>query len=212
MHQEKRNLLAKISSRKTPVIQLQEKLQKVAICDEWVEKFLKKVNEWEKEKNYSSQSFVQNLERKIHENQEKLDKFVSGYIDGDIPKESYLKTKEELMKEKLYLNQQKQNFGQKGKNWIEHLRRFILDTKKANKLAFSDNFYEIKEFVRKIGTNPKLLDKSISFSFYPPFDFLAKIHIAKFDKLGNVDPRGIEPRIPRCHRGVLPVYYGPKCP
>ena len=31
-------------------------------------------------------------------------------------------------------------------------------------------------------------------------------------ELINVDPRGIEPRTPPCHGGVLPVYYGPACP
>lgn len=93
--------------------QLKEQLQKVAISDEWSEKFLRKVDEREKEEIQSSQTFVQNLERKIRENQEKLDKLVSAYIDGDIPKESYLKIKEELMKEKLLLNQQKQDFEQK---------------------------------------------------------------------------------------------------
>ena len=103
-------------------------------------------------------------------------RLVSAYIDGDIPKESYLKIKEELMKEKLYLNQQKQDFGQKGKNWIELLRSFILDTKKANFLASSDDYLEIKEFVRKVGTNPQLFNKSVSFSFCPPFDFVAKIN------------------------------------
>jgi DNA invertase Pin-like site-specific DNA recombinase/sulfur relay (sulfurtransferase) DsrC/TusE family protein len=154
-------------------VQLKQQLQKVAIGDEWVEKFLRKVGEWEKEETRSSQTFIQNLERKIEENQVKLDKLVSLYLDGDIPRESYLKKKEELMKEKLHLNQQKQDFGQKGENWIEPLRSFILDTKKANFLASSDDYHEIKEFVRKVGTNAQLFNKSISFSFCPPFDFVA---------------------------------------
>ena len=42
-------------------------------------------------KAQSSQNFVKNLERKINENQEKMDKLISAYIDGDIPRESYLK-------------------------------------------------------------------------------------------------------------------------
>jgi hypothetical protein len=155
--------------------QLKERLQKVAVCDEWTDKFLRKVDEWEKETTCSSQTFVQNLKAKQNEVEQKLDKLVSTYIDADIPKESYLKKKEELMRRKLLLNQQKQDFEQKGKNWIEPLRSFILDTKKANKLASSDDFYGIKEFVRKVGTNPQLFNKSVSLSFIPPFDFVAEI-------------------------------------
>ena len=153
--------------------QLKTRLQKIALCDEWVNKFLRKVGEWEKEETSSSQNFIQNLETRINENRQKLDKLISAYIDGDIPKENYLKKKEELMRKKLFLNQQKEDFGQKGKNWIEPLRNWILDMKKANKLASSDNFYEIKEFVQKVGTNPQLFNKSVSFSFCSPFDFLA---------------------------------------
>lgn len=173
---KKGNCSQKYLQEKDLALQLKEQLQKVAISDEWSGKFLRKVDEWEKEKIYSSQTFVQNLERKIMENQEKLDKLVSAYIDGEIPKESYLKKKEELMKEKLLLNQRRQDFEQKRKNWIEPLRNWILDTKEANKLASSDNFYEIREFVRKVGTNPQLFNKSVSFSFIPPFDFLAKMN------------------------------------
>ena len=33
------------------IVQLKNRIQKIAICDEWVEKFLKKIDEWEKEKN-----------------------------------------------------------------------------------------------------------------------------------------------------------------
>ena len=172
---KKGNCSQKYLQEKYVAAQLKEWLQKVAVCDEWTDKFLRKAEEWEKEEIHSSQNFVQNLEKRIGENQTKLDKLVSTYIDGDIPKESYLKIKEELMKQKLLLNQQKQDFGQKGKNWIEPLRSFILDTKKANFLASSDDFYEIKEFIRKIGTNPKLFNKSVSFSFYPPFNFLAEM-------------------------------------
>ena len=159
----------KYIQEKELAIQLKERLQKVAICDERVEKFLRKVDEWEREESHSSQNFIQNLERRIKENQEKLDKLVSSYIDGDIPKESYLKIKERLMKEKLLLNQQKQDFGPKGKNWIEPLRSFILDTKKVNFLTSSNDYFEIKGFIRKTGTNPQLFNKFVSFSFFSAF-------------------------------------------
>jgi transcription termination factor NusB len=134
---------------------------------------LRQVDEWEKEQNHSSQKFVQNLKNKILETQEKLDKLVSAYIDGDIPKENYLPKKEELLKQKVSLANDLEDFGQTGKNWLQPLRAWILGTKKAKNLASSENYEEIKRFVQKVGTNPKFLDKSISFSFLPPWDFWA---------------------------------------
>jgi len=153
--------------------QIKARLQSVAICDEWTSKMLKQVDEWEKEQNHSSQKFVQNLKNKLFETQEKLDKLVSAYIDGDIPKENYLPKKEELLKQKVSLVNDLEDFGQTGKNWLQPLRQWILDTKKAKNLASSENYEEMKRFVQKVGTNPKFLDKSISFSFCPPWDFMA---------------------------------------
>ena len=223
---KKGNCGQKYLQEKELAAQLKERLQKVAVCDEWTDKFLRKVDEWEKEETHSSQTFVQNLERKISENQERLDKLVSSYIDGDIPKESYLKIKEKLMKEKLLLKQQKQDFGQKGKNWIEPLRAWILDTKKANFLASSDNFSEIKEFIRKVGTNPQLFNKSVFFSFCSPFDFLASRlarsraaepqarRLSPAENLPSFEmwtQRDLNSRSLVCHTNAFPLSYGPKC-
>ena len=161
------------------VSQLKARLQSVALCDEWTKKMLAKVAKWEKEKVHSSQTFVQNLETEQSEVSAKLDKLVSSYIDGDVPKESYLTKKEELMMRKLALTNQKEDFGRMGKNWIEPLRSWILDIQKAKKLSQSDNFEDIKAFVQKVGTNHKLLDKSVSFSFNAPWDFLAQFLVSR---------------------------------
>ena len=172
--------------------QIKARLQSVAICDEWTDKMLKQVDEWEKEQSHSSQKFVQNLKNKITETQEKLDKLVSAYIDGDIPKENYLPKKEELLKQKISLANDLEDFGQTEKNWLQPLRAWILDANKVEKLSVSDSFPEIKAFVQKIGTNPKFLDKSISFSFCPPWDFMA---LRKAQSL-NAERRSHEAMLP----------------
>ncbi len=47
------------------------------------------------------------------------------------------------------------------------------DTKKTSELASSENYLEMKAFVQKIGTNPNLLNKTISFSVSLLWDFVA---------------------------------------
>ena len=132
---------------------------------------LKKVDEWEKEKTHDFQLSSQNIKSRITETQDKIDKLVSAYIDGDIPKESYLTKKEELLNQKVSLAEQKTKGTEK--NPLEPLRQWVLDTKKASFLASSENYREMKQTIQKIGTNPKLSDRSLSFSFIPPSDFLA---------------------------------------
>src|SRR3989338_7952722 len=153
--------------------QVKARLQSVALPNTHTDWMLKKVDEWEKEQTFKTASSVQDTKNKIIETQEKLDKLVSAYIDGDIPKEKYLPKKEELLKQKVSLANYLEDFGQTGKNWLQPLRAWILDTKKAKNLASSENYGEMKRFVQKVGTNPKFLDKSISISFCPQWDFMA---------------------------------------
>ena len=165
--------LQKYLQEKDLAAQIKARLKSVAICDEWTKKMLAEVDKWEKEQVHSSQAFVQNLKSKLVDTQEKLDKLVSAYIDGDIPKENYLPKKEELLKQKVSLANDLEDFGRTGKNWLQPLRAWILDANKAEKLSASDSFPEIKAFVQKIGTNPLLLNKSVSVSFGEPWDFAA---------------------------------------
>ena len=70
--------------------QLKDSLSKVALCADWPEKMRAQVDIWEKEQTQSSKSFAQNLEIKIEETEEKLDKLVNAFLDGTIEKETYL--------------------------------------------------------------------------------------------------------------------------
>ncbi len=156
------------------VEQLKDKISKVALCEDWKEKMLAKVEVWEKENTQSSQSFAQNLEKEIKETEAKLDKLVNAFLDGSIEKETYLAKKDELIKTKTDLNKKKSDFGRKGINWIEPLKAWILSAHHAEKLASSNNFDEIKSFAEKIGTNLRLLDRKLIFDFQKPFDFVPK--------------------------------------
>ena len=121
-----------------------------------------------------SQSFAQNLDEKIKEAETKLDKLVNAFLDGSIEKETYLVKKDELIKTKTDLNKRKSDFGRKGNNWIEPLRNWIKTAHHAEKLALSNDFYEIKSLTEKIGTNRRLLDRKLIFDFQKPFDFVPK--------------------------------------
>ena len=152
--------------------QLKDSLSKVALCQDWTEKMRAQVDIWEKEQDQSSKSFAQNLELKIKETDEKLDKLVNAFLDGTIEKETYLTKKDELIKTKTELLEKKRDFGRKGNNWNEPLREWLNLACSAEKLASSEDFYEIKSLIEKIGTNRRLLDRKIIFDFKKPFDLI----------------------------------------
>jgi len=153
-------------------LQLKDSLSKVALCQDWTEKMRAQVDIWEKEQNQSAQSFAQNLEVKIKETDEKLDKLVNAFLDGTIEKETYLIKKDELVKLKTELLEKKRDFGRKGNNWNEPLREWINLACSAEKLATSSDFYEIKSLVEKIGTNRRLLNRIVLLDFKKPFDLI----------------------------------------
>lgn len=154
--------------------QLKSRLQNVALGDDWTEKMNAQVDVWEKENIQSSQSFAQNLEKEIKETEQKLDRLVNVFLDGSIEKETYLVKKDELIKTKIDLNKKKSDFGRKGNNWIEPLQNWIKTAHHAEKLALSNDFYEIKSLTEKIGTNRRLLSRKTEFEFVRPYDLIPK--------------------------------------
>ena len=153
------------------VLQLKERLEQIALPDEWTDYMLRKTDEWEKEEKVSSGSQLGRIKDSERETEQKLDELVSLYLDGDIPKENYIFKKNELLKQKVSLAQKMDSARALRKNWVEPLREWILDMKKATQLQSSDNFFEIRDYFKKIGTNSQLRDKSVSISFCPPTEF-----------------------------------------
>ncbi len=145
--------------------QLKERLQKVAICDDWAEKMSAQITVWEKESAQSSQSFAQNLVAKGKAVDQKLNILVNAFLDGTLDKPDYLRKKDELLKKKTALQQQRSDFGRKGHNRFEPLRAWVSDAHHASKLIGSDNMPEIKTLVAKIGTNRILREKQVGWDW-----------------------------------------------
>ena len=153
--------------------QICARLQTISLCDRYTDWMLNKVKLWEREEIGASQSEVQNLSVSIKANEERMEKLLSAYLDGDVPKEIYLKRKDVLMRSLAALKEQMKDFERGRNNWVEPLREWILDTKQANFLSSSSDLYQIKSFVQKIGTNPLVRDKSAHFAAPVPSQFIA---------------------------------------
>jgi hypothetical protein len=138
-----------------------------------IEEMDKQITAWEKESISEKGSVAQNLKEKIRANEEKLNKLVSVFLDGDIEREMYLQRKDLLMREKAGLLESETNFGQQRKNWVEPLRSFVLSLKQAADLEKTSNHLEWKKFFQKIGSNPEIKDKTVSIRWGELWDFTA---------------------------------------
>ena len=155
------------------VEQLKGRLENIALKDEWAEYMLDEVAKWEKQNKFDNRGFAQNLETKLIETDSKLDKLVDEYLEGNIEKQNYLKKKDELIKTKTDLHLRKSDFGRKGKNWIEPMRNLIKEANNAGNAALSNDFITIKSFVKRNGTNRRLLGQKVGWDWNSEFEFLA---------------------------------------
>ena len=159
-------------------MQIKERLQSVSLPDDWADHMLVKVDEWDKEDKQSSGSRVERMKSESKEIVRKLDALVDLHLNGDIEREIYLRKKDILQRQKLSLDTDLSSVRRGRKNWVEPLRKWILDSKHARFLASSTNYPEIRNFVRFFSSNPTMRDKTISISFSPPSDF-ARIQMQK---------------------------------
>src|SRR3989344_6066887 len=132
------------------VSQVRERLQQVSLPDEGIALMFEQVDAWEKGEKTSSGSFVGRIKESERETQEKLDKLVALYLDGDIPKEQYLKKKNLLLDQKASLAHQMEGARQGRQNWVEPLREWIKDMQQASLLASSDQYSEMRDYLRKV--------------------------------------------------------------
>ena len=154
--------------------QLRERFKEIAIPDNWAQMMLSQIDRWVNEERKDSSAFAQKLEARTTDIEGRLDKLITTYLDGDIEKESYLKRKNEIMKIKVDLHNERINFGRKP-SWIEPLRDWVKTIHHAGKLAsFSSDLGAVRSLAEKIGTKRLLLDKKILFDFVPPYHIVPK--------------------------------------
>ncbi len=153
--------------------QLKGFLRSVALPEDWKDKMLARVEEWRNEEKQSFQAFAQTLTEQIKTTEVKLGRLVDSFLDGTIEKETYLIKKEELIKTKTALYAKKAEFGRMGRNWIEPLRKWILDAHHAQNLAFSEDYHGIRALAERIGTNRRLLSRKVQFDWAEPWHLAA---------------------------------------
>ena len=144
--------------------QIYKVIQKVSLCDDWTKRILEQL---EKDKNsgvQSSRPQQQNLQAKISEIENKINKLIDIYIEGAISKEEYQRKKEFFINEKRQLQESLQDFAAGGNNWFEQAKAFVTSLNRAHCAISEGNLEFQKEFLKKIGSNFILKERRLVFS------------------------------------------------
>jgi len=143
--------------------------------DIWRERYLSKLKVWENENRQTSDLFAQNLKKDISAIKIKLERLTDAYLAEALELAEYQQTKNALMAEKKTKEEKLSDFERKGNHWLELTRNWILEANQAKNLALQDNFSEMKNYLKKIGSNRRLAAGRLEIDFKKPFDLLAKM-------------------------------------
>jgi len=152
--------------------QIKDIVQKVSLPDEWKEKFLAKTEEWEDKENHSSFLLVQNLKKELSLIKTKISRLTEAYLEGALELKEFQEKKNALMEKKADLREKLKDFELGGNHWLELLKNWIIEANQAKNLALSENFHEMKDFLKKIGSNRSIRNQKLTMSFKKPWNYL----------------------------------------
>ncbi|KKW35444.1 MAG: Recombinase, partial [Candidatus Adlerbacteria bacterium GW2011_GWA1_54_10] len=144
--------------------QVKSFLQKVSLSNQDTEKVLHELDKDEQKAKSSSREILQNLKSEIIDIGVKLDKLLSAYLDEIVSTEEYAAQKQKLLSRKVECNEEIIEIENGSVSWLEPAREFVKSLNHASKLVQSGDKSEMTTFLKQIGSNHILFDKSASFS------------------------------------------------
>jgi site-specific DNA recombinase len=155
--------------------QVKENCQKVSLPDVWRERYLNKLKVWENENRQTSDLFAKNFRKKVDELKTKISRLTHAYLEGAFELAEFQQKKNALTSEKKTLEEKLSDFERKGNHWFELTRNWILEANQAKNLILSENFSEMKNFLKTIGSNRRLAAGKLTIDFKNPWNYLAEI-------------------------------------
>ncbi len=152
--------------------QIKNYIQKVSLSDKWKNNFLAKVEQWEKQKNQSSILFAQNLKKELEIVKTKMNRLLDAHLAGALELSEFQEKKNALIEQKADLQQKLRDFERKGNHWLELTQNWIIEANQNKNLASSENFSEMKNFLKKAGLNRQIKDRKLFIDFKKPWNYL----------------------------------------
>ena len=128
---------------------------------------------------------AQNLKEQIRELESKLDKLLDAHLQGTIDRGEYTAKKQKILDAKIGISENLLDFERNGNNRLEPAKKFILEAKQAGIIALHGNFFDQKNFLKKIGSNRLLLSREIRIELKKSWNLLAETKIASLGEGGE---------------------------
>lgn len=153
--------------------QISQAISSVALPQSSFDYLSKKMNAFEQRASQEIAQQKNQIEQRISEANEKIDRLLDAHLDGLVTKSEYQTKKAKLVDEKVT---QEEKLGEINKGaiaWLEPCSNFLKAAHQAHQLATSENLESQKIFLKKTGSNHILAARRLSFSWKGPWALLA---------------------------------------
>ena len=153
-------------SRETDIeLQLREDIKKVALCSAWASEIIAHL---EKEKSESAQAgsaFVKELQDSLVPLAKKLDSLLDMALNGQLTQDEYALKKASLINEKKGIQEKLEALRKKDYDRFTPVIDFFAEASHVGELSEKGKPEEIRDFVKKTGSNFRIREKKIAFEY-----------------------------------------------
>src|SRR3989339_562009 len=168
--------------------QIQTEIQKVSLPDDWANKMLVELENEKNEKAQSSDFFAQKIKNELSKLDEKLEKLMTAYLENVLSLQEYQEAKNILVNQKQVLKDKIVSFERKSNNRFELAAKFINSVKQAEIIALQENPEQGRDFLKKIGSNFRIAERTLSFPLKNAWILAGKYHAeARSAEATNLD-------------------------
>jgi len=121
-------------------------------------------------------SFAQKARNELVAIETKFDRLLDLQLDGSLSSMEYIAKKQKLVLSKKDLEEKISAFGRKSNNQFELAINFIKEANQAEKYAQQENPERIRDFLKKIGSNFRIADRTLACDFKNAFKIAEKYH------------------------------------
>ena len=147
--------------------QIKENIQKVSLPLDWLRWMIEENAKDQSSENQSSEIFSQKTKDEISLLDSKIEKLMNAYLENALSLEEYREMKNKMMDEKQLLKEKLEDFEKKSHNRFELADKFlkacIYEAESANERTDEENLH----LFQKVGSNFKILDRTVLFTPRP---------------------------------------------
>ena len=158
--------------------QIKSFLQKVSLSSHDTEIVLAELKKEEVQAKEQAKITVQNLKKDISAIKTKLERLTDAYLAEALELAEYQQTKNALMAEKKTKEEKLSDFERKGNHWLELTRNWIIEANQAKNIVCQENFSEMKNFLKTVGSNRQISVRTLAVDFKIPWQMLAETNAA----------------------------------